>query len=296
MRPEPLITESDLETLERNVWTALEACDTSGLRVLGYGEITLVLGWPPEAPRVACKRLPMFPDVGRAAAYGETVTDYIEALRRRDVDMITSEWRTVTGDGDVAAYVIQPVLPVDTLVPNLLRADPTTGIEVVDRIISTIANTVDEEVGLDGQVANWAFVEGRLRYFDVTTPMLKDSAGRTRLDLGLLVRPLPAPVRSIVRRAVAPGIVAHFHEPRYVLVDMIGNLLKERLDGVVDQAIALANRYAEPPIDRHEVERFYRSDARTWEVLLQLRRADRWWYRHVRHHTYPFLLPGPIER
>jgi hypothetical protein len=293
---EPLMTEPDLETLERKVWTALEACDTSGLRVLGYGEITLVLGWPPDAPRVACKRLPVFPDVGRAAAYGAAVTDYIEELGRRDVDVVTSEWRTVATGGDVAAYVIQPVLPADTLVPNLLRADPTTGTEVVARIISTIANTVDEKVGLDGQVANWAFVEGRLRYFDVTTPMLKDSAGRTRLDLGLLVRPFPAPVRSVVRRAVAPGIVAHFHEPRYVLVDMIANLLKERLDAFIEPAIALANHYAEPPIRRDEIDRFYRSDARTWEVLLRLRRADRWWYRHVRHRTYPFLLPGPIER
>ena len=126
--------------------------------------------------------------------------------------------------------------------------------------------------------------------------MLNDAAGRTRLDLGLLVRPFPAPVRPIVRRVVAPGIVAHFHEPRYVLVDMIGNLLKERLDTFIDPAIALANRYAQPPIDRDEIERFYRSDARTWEALLRLRRADRWWQQKVRRRTYPFLLPGPIER
>ncbi len=291
-----MVTDAELAILEQQVWSALEAVDTSALRVLGYGEITLVLGWPADAPRFACKRLPVFPDAERAAAYGATVTEYVAALDRRGVEVLTSEWRTVTARAGVAAYVIQPVLPVETLVPNLLRADPESGTEVIDRIVTTIAETVDEDVGLDGQVANWAFVDGRLRYFDVTTPMLNDASGRTRLDLGLLVRPLPAPVRTIVRRAVAAGIVAHFHEPRYVLVDMIGNLVKERLDGCIDPAIALANRYARPPIDRAEVERFYRSDARTWEALLRLRRADRWWQRNVRRRTYPFLLPGPIAR
>jgi Family of unknown function (DUF6206) len=292
-----MISDEDLTTLEHRVRAELEADGSGDLRVLGYGEITLVLGWPPEAPRVACKRLPVFPDASRAAAYGATISAYIEELRGSGVDVLATEWRTVATGGDgVAAYVLQPVLPAPTLAPNLVRADRVDGIDVVARIVNVIATTVDDHVGLDGQLSNWALVDDRLRYFDVTTPMLNDDAGRTLLDLGLLVQPFPAPVRAIVRRAVAPGIVAHFHEPRYVLVDMIGNLLKERLDGVIDPAIELANQFAEPPIDRHEVERFYRSDARTWEALLRLRRADRWWQRHVRRRTYPFLLPGPIDR
>jgi Family of unknown function (DUF6206) len=294
---EPMITDADLATLERQVRSELEVAGTGGLRVLGYGEITLVLGWPPDAPRVACKRLPMFRDADRAATYGATVATYIEELRGRGVDVVTSVWQTTTATGGaVAGYVLQPVLPSSALAPNVVRANPAEGIEIIAGIVSAIARAVDDRVGVDGQLSNWALVDGRLRYFDVTTPMLNDAGGRTRLDLGLLVQPFPAPIRPIVQRAVAPGIVAHFHEPRYVLVDLIGNLLKERLDGVVDPAIARANRYADPPIDRHEVERFYRSDARTWEALLRLRRADRWWQRHVRRRTYPFLLPGPIDR
>jgi len=44
------------------------------------------------------------------------------------------------------------------------------------------------------------------------------------------------------------------------------------------------------------VRRYYRSDARLWELMLRLRRADRWWQRRIRRRTYPFLLPGHIER
>jgi hypothetical protein len=292
-----MIDDADLATLEQQVWDALVAGDTGGLRVLGYGEITLVLGWPADAPEVACKRLPVFPNASRATAYGATIDEYVGTLGQRGVDVLPSEWRTVAaGGGGTAGYVVQPVLASDTLAPRVLRTVPTTGLDVLAGIVDTIANVVDEHVGLDGQVANWALDDGRLRYFDVTTPMLNDAAGHTRMDLDLLVQPLPAPVRPAVRRWVAPGIVAHFGEPRYVMVDLIGNLHKERLDAFIDPAIGLANRYARPPIGRDEVDRFYRSDARTWEALLRLRRADRWWQHHVRRRTYPYLLPGAIER
>jgi hypothetical protein len=292
-----MIGDADLATLERQVSAALESGGTSDLRVLGYGEITLVLGWPAGAPRLACKRLPVFPDRERADRYGETVAEYIETLRRRGVDVVDSEWRTVaTGQGVVAAYVLQPVLPAATLVPGVLRADPQRGIEVLGRIVGVIGATVDAAVGLDGQASNWAVPDDGLRYFDVTTPLLAGADGRTRLDLDILVRPLPAALRGLVRRGVAPSLVARYHRPRDVLVDLIGNLRKERLDDLVEPAIALANDRVEPPIDRDEIDRWYRSDARTWEALLRLRRADRWWQRRVRRRPYPYLLPGPIER
>jgi hypothetical protein len=49
-------------------------------------------------------------------------------------------------------------------------------------------------------------------------------------------------------------------------------------------------------LEADEVARDYASDARQWELLLRLRRADRWWQQRVRRREYPFLLPGPITR
>jgi hypothetical protein len=289
-----VIDDAELAALEGQVQAALAAADTGALRVLGYGEITLVLGWPPADPRVACKRLPVFRDPRRAAAYGETVTEYIGALAQRGVVVVPSEWRTVALRDGIAAYVVQPVLPAAALAPNVARSE-LSPVDLLERVVRTIAETVDVGVGLDGQLSNWAVVDDELRYFDVTTPMLAGDDG-TRLDLDLLVQPLPAVIRAAVRRWVAPGIVARYHRPRDVLVDLVGNLLKERIDVLVDPVIEIANRHVTPTIDRDEVERWYRSDARTWEALLRLRRADRWWQRHVRRRPYPFLLPGRIER
>ena len=116
------------------------------------------------------------------------------------------------------------------------------------------------------------------------------------MDLRLLTAPLPAALRPVVRRFVAPGIVASYHRPRDVAVDLVGNLLKERLEQLVPVAVDAANQRVDPAITVEEVRSYYRSDARTWEVLLRLRRADQWWQQRVRRRTYPFLLPEPTER
>lgn len=292
------VTDDELTTLEAGVQAALDRGDAAGLSVLGYGEITLVLGWPADAPTAACKRLPVFKDPARAAAYGALVTEYVDRLRGRGLDVVPTSWHMVpAARGTVAGYVVQPVLPGPTLVPQVLADQPGRAREVLAAVLDVVGAVVDQGCGLDAQVSNWAWGdEGGLSYFDVTTPMLNDAAGRTRLDLGLLVSPLPAVARPAVARFAAPGIVADYHDRRKVVVDVVGNLVKERLHHVLDDAIAVANERVAPAITRAEIDRWYAGNARMWDVMLRLRRADRWWQRHVRRRSYPFLLPGPITR
>jgi hypothetical protein len=67
--------------------------------------------------------------------------------------------------------------------------------------------------------------------------------------------------------------------------------------GRISSAVSLAAiRVVEPPISAAETERYCRDDARMWDLLQRLRRADRWWQRTVRRRPYPFLLPPRIER
>lgn len=299
----PLIDADGLGRLEASVAAALAAGDDSGLAVLGYGEITLVVGWPHDEPAVAAKRLPVFASRHRAEAYGRLVEDYLGALRDRGVHPVDSEYHvTDAGLGlGWAAYVVQPILPPGTLGPAALRAHADAGDVgaargLLGRIVSSIAAAVGGPVGLDGQISNWADRPDGLAYFDVTTPMLNDSAGATRLDLRLLTSPLPAATRPLVRRFVAPGITAKYHQPRDVLVDLAANLLKEKLGDWVAPTVELANEHVTVPITVDEVHRYYRSDAVTWEALLRLRRADRWWQQTVRRRPYGSLLPHDVAR
>jgi hypothetical protein len=268
--------------------------------VLGYGEITLVLGWPAQAPIVAVKRLPPFRDHATGASYGQLVEEYLGALVERGVVPLPTEFHLTPAcsGGGWAGYVVQPNLPADHLAPRILRetTGPEAAKDLLGELIEAVLGCVGRRVGLDAQVSNWAFTPAGLRYLDVTTPLLADATGRTRMDLEVITSPLPGILRPVVRRFVAPGITARYHRPRDVLVDMAGNLVKERLDRWIPTVLELSNAHLDRPIQAREVQRYYRSDAVTWEVMLRMRKADRWWQRRVRHRIYPSLLPHDVQR
>ena len=296
--------DAPLDEVEAAVQEALAGGREEHLRVLGYGEITLVVGWPTDAPRWACKRLPRFATPADAEGYRASFDRYLGVLRDRGVEPVATELRTVDAPGPAVgslrgpvAYVVQPVLPSSSLAPEVLRhADPEQADELLRGVVAAVGPVVDERTGFDGQLSNWAVVDGELRYLAVSTPMLFDERGRLELDLDLFLAAYPWSLRAPIKRFVAPGVLGAYRDERHVLVDLLGNLLKERLGHRIPEALAVVNEHVQPAVTEDEVRSYYRSDARLWEVLLRLRRADRWWQRTVRRRDYPFLLPGRIER
>ena len=275
-----------------------DAPEGLGLRVLGYGEISLVVGWPDSRPEVACKRLPVFPSEAAAQRYSERFSNYLELLAQRGVQPVRSAFGTVdAGGGRVAGYVVQPVLDSGELGPNVLRAaKPDAAHPVLTSVVESVSGVVDDRTGLDAQLSNWAYGDGALRYLDVTTPMCFDEDGRIELDIELFLAAYPWALRGVIGRFVAPGVISAYRDPRHVLIDLAANLRKEGLSEWIPPALEVINAQVSPTVTPEEVERYYRSDARLWEAMLKLRRADRWWQRRVRRRDYPFLLPGHIDR
>jgi hypothetical protein len=167
---------------------------------------------------------------------------------------------------------------------------------VLATIVDTVLRVVDDRVGLDAQLSNWAMVDGQLAYFDVTTPLLRRADGGEVLDTGIFLASLPWLLRAPVRRFVLPGILERYHQPRTVVLDLAANLIKEQLGDQIGVVLAAAGDRLDPPITEREVRSDYRSDARTWALLQSVRRADRAWQRRVRRRSYPFLLPARIDR
>jgi hypothetical protein len=292
------ISEDELRQLDAEVKSALDHGDESRLLVLGGGEISLVLGWPPADPAFACKRLPIFPTRARFDAYQQTLLDYLDALRERGVDVVETELIPIAcEDSTIAGYAVQPVLPAETLAPAVLAdRDPAAGHPLVNAIVEKAFETIGPRLGIDAQLSNWTWEKGRLRYLDVTTPMIWAADGSPRLDLDLLVRSLPAIARWPVRRCLAPSILDGYRHRRGVANDLLGNLIKERLGAWLPAFLEPVNRSLDPPISEQEVRRYYRSDARLWGWLLRIRRLDRAWQWHVRRRPYPFLLPHRVAR
>ena len=292
------LTDDQLMALETAIEEAFASGDHSHLTVLGYGEVSSVIAWPGVDGRVACKRLPVFTDRERFEAYRRCSSEYLARLAERGVEVVTTEVRAIDKPGgQVAGYCLQPVLPAETLGPRVFAASPARAPTLFATLLEHIVQCVSPTLGLDGQLSNWAIdASGRPVYLDVSTPLMRDRAGREALDTDLFLSSLPFALRPLVKRFMLQGILATYYRTRSIVIDFLANLYKEKLDHLVPELLGPANAAIEPAIDADEVRRYYRDDARTWALLQRLRRLDRGWQRKVRRRPYPFILPGPIER
>ncbi|MFW6051063.1 MAG: DUF6206 family protein [Myxococcota bacterium] len=284
----------ELRHLDARLARALATGDESELTVLGYGEVSCALAL---GPAHVAKPLPPFPNPSAVDRYVAVFHAYLDGLRRRGIEPVASRLEVLERDGCPVVWCIQERLPSDALLPVLLRHDaPDEARDRFVRLRDRVIAAAGPRFGVDAQASNWADVDGRLRYLDVTTPLVRDGHGRETLDTGLFLAALPAPLRPLVRRFALRTIVDKYYAPRGALLDLLGNLHKERLGHLVEPFLAVANERLDPPITSEEVRRYYRADAAVWEALLRVRRLDRAWRRRVRGRPYPFLLPGPIER
>ena len=268
-----------------------------GLRVLGYGEVTLVVGWPTARPTLAVKRLPLFHDEPQLERFQEVLNGYVRALRERDVPVVATDLLRAarSGANGLRAYLVQPLVPHEKMLNVVLRkAEAVSGKRLLDALATMVAESVDERIGLDAQAANWSVEGERLATVDVSTPLIRDLSGQDRLDLDLFLSIYPWAMRPALAR-IAHGLMGQYHDPRTVLVDVASNLIKERHERWVPALLEAANARVAPAITEQEVRRYFVRDRRLWLLMQRLRRADRAWQRHVRRRPYPFLLPPPYR-
>ncbi len=292
------VSDVDLTELEAVFQQAFRTGDADRLEVIGAGEILPVVGWEtPEGP-IACKRLPPFRDRRRLTAYAAVFHDYLEALVDAGVSVVPTTLVTPSGLGEApTAYAVQPRLDEAEMLPVLLeKAEPGLTVELFDQILATLDRVLERGIGLDSQLSNWARHNGALVYLDVTTPFLRDEKGAHRLDASTFTMSLPWIIRGLFTGSVSKLIMDAYFVRRTVVLDLLGNLIKERLRSLIPIGLERANRLFEESITREDVEQHYARDARLWALIQRLRRWDRTWQLKVRRRPYRQLLPEPIKR
>jgi hypothetical protein len=292
------LAAADLKALDAAMTRAFATGDASALEVLGYGEITTVVVCESGGQRHACKRLPPFASTQEAGRYAALFDEYLATLMKSGVLVVPSSLqRLERDDGTVVLYCVQPVLPAEQLAVRVLaRSDDAQALALFETILGRILAAVSPQVGVDGQLSNWMVDGDDVLFLDVTTPMLKDHAGRDRLDTELFLAAVPLPVRPLFRRFVVPDVIDKYHDPRGVVLDLIANLIKEGQEHHIAPFLESANRRLSRPLDETEVRRYYAGDARVWTLWQAMRRCDRFVRMRLLGQPYPFLLPGPIER
>jgi hypothetical protein len=287
-----VLADEELRAVDAAVRKACAARDPTGLRLLGNGEISVVLGWPPAAPTVAVKRLPPFPDQAAFDAYRLVVSRYIERLGAADVAVLPTEVRSVTRDDSrVVGFHLQPAVPSSAIATEMLRhASPEPGHPVLTAVVHAVTRATTGGVGIDAQLANWAVLEGVPHQLDLTTPFLTRDDGHLAFDLRPFLASLPAAARPIVQREMQ-ALVRRWLTPRGSLLDLLANLYKENLDEWVTAALGTVNGFVTPALTVSEARRTHVQDRRLWPLLLRLEKTERWWRTAVRHQPYEFLLP-----
>ncbi|MFG2681651.1 DUF6206 family protein [Streptomyces sp. NPDC048392] len=287
-----------IDTLEDEVTRALRTTDDRAITILGYGEVTLVLLLETDSGAFACKRLPVFPSRERLDRHSALVDDYITRLDKGGVEVAeTRMWHRPLPGGRSVAYCVQEALPADRLCSRLLRTAGDAWCEgFFERFLDRVEAAVTPRLGLDGQASNWIDVDGELVYLDVTTPLMRDGHERELLDVPLFFTSLPWLVRDVVRMAMTKSIFDKFYSPRGVVLDFLGNLHKERLDHLIPRFVEQAGARLDQPLGTEEIAAYYRDDARMWELIQRLRRADRFVHNKVLRRPYPFLLPHRVAR
>jgi len=289
--------ESELRIFEAKIRQALHDDDTGGITVLGYGEVTTVFAiddtW-------ACKRMPGFSSRRDAEACAEVIRRYVAALGEAGVEVLPTDVHVAEdAASNPVVYCVQPRLEANALGPNRMRsATVESALRDLDRILDAMRRAVSSRLAPDGQLSNWAFVGERIFYLDVTSPFLRDESGRDVLDWDQYLRSLPSPLRPVARRWVVPHLLDKYFTLRGQVVDLLGNLQKERLERLSEPFREHINARwkLEPPITRAQVDAYYASDARTYALLQGARRLDRWVQRRLLRRDYPYFLPPAIDR
>lgn len=281
---------SDLVELEAVVSEALASRDDSALSILGYGEVSVALGWPIGDPRFVCKRTPPFPAL-LYAEYAALVTEYIAEVEERGLAVVSTKVIPLERGGDVVAYLVQPKLDSDTLGENVLKAaNPDPDHPFLTALVNSL-DVVTATVSIDAQVTNFSWDGSGLTLIDVGTPFMWNGDGTLRLNMKSFMGMFPAPARALAARELTK-LVERWNDPRTVGLDIVANLYREGLNDWVDPMVIALNRRSDlgEPITAAEAHKLYEEDLKLWPILKKLQRAERWWQTSIRKRPYGWFI------
>ena len=299
------ITAAYLSEFEKGLNPQHPEKSTIPAEVIGFGEISSIFkingypGW-------IYKRLPLFDDEKQAGAYVQKYEQYIHYLKKAGIGLPEDFSRTAQGKKVVLYLAQQELNKADICHIRLHAQTEGENIKMLENILLEIKkiyqfnqqNKPAIELSIDGQVSNWAMVNGRLLYFDTSTPLFKIN-GKEQMDPELLLNSTPRALRWVIRSFFLQEVMDRYYDIRLVYVDLIANLHKEKKQDLINKAIELANDLLPADaekITRKEVDKYYQDDKFIWQLFLALRKMDRWTATNIFRKQYEFILPGKIER
>ncbi|TKJ26385.1 MAG: hypothetical protein CEE42_04975 [Promethearchaeota archaeon Loki_b31] len=313
-----------LKKLEKSIDTSDPEKGEVPIKILGYGEISLVFELLNNPEQIAYKRIPIFDNETQVERHIWAYNEY-NRLLKEDVGLNLPEYDVAwfkDEEGKIQFYCVQEKLPSESVghkvIHQLSDQDIKSLILLVMREMKKVwdysKNHNNIDLGLDGQISNFAIIgfdpnnpkvdlDTKLMYFDTSTPMFRVN-GNEAMEAVLFLKSAPSFLRWLLKALFLEETVGRYYDWRKVTIDLVANFFKEQKPELIPELINLVNKFFEEeaidfdiePLTLEEVKKYYKSDSSMWVIFQSVRRFDRFLKTKVFKKKYDFYLPGKIER
>jgi len=313
-----------LKELEKSIDTTNPEQGKIPIKILGYGEISLVFELLNENENIAYKRIPIFDNESQVKRHVWAYNKYNQILKEK-CHLYIPNYDTVwfkDEQGEIQFYCIQEKIHPDSVCNKIIHRINDYSIETLvilamkelKKVWTYSKQKKSLKLGLDGQISNFAIKDynpnnieindtTELYYLDTSTPFFRIN-GKEAMEAILFLKSTPSFLRFLIKALFLQDTVDRYYDFRRVIVDLIANFYKEQKPHIIPRLIKSVNTFLEveasefniESLTQKEIQKYYKSDANMWRIFQTARKIDRFLKIKLFKKKYAFYLPGKIKR
>ncbi len=294
------------------------------IKILGFGEISLVFELVDDPEKVAYKRLPIFDNEKQVKRHINAYNEYNRILKE-DIGLNVPDYGALWlkgPTGGIVLYCAQEKIPPESIgnriIHELNNNDVKKLVLLVMRELKKVwafnKDNVNINVGLDGQISNFSLLgydpsnpkiseNAKLLYVDTSTPMYRINEVEA-MEAILFLKSAPSFIRWLLKALFLQEVMDRYYDWRLVTIDLIANFFKEQKPEIIPGLLKVVNKFFADeanefniePITFEEVYSYYKNDKMIWVVFQAFRKFDRFLKTKLFRKKYDFYLPEKIER
>lgn len=313
-----------LRELEQSIDTSHPERGKIPIKMLGFGEISLVFEILDDPEHLAYKRIPIFDNEKQVKRHIWAYKEYNKLLKERvglnlpDYDVAWFKDQ----EEKIQFYCVQEKINSESVGNRVIHILKNDEIKTLVLLVMRELKKVWEfskknkviDIGIDGQISNFAIInydlknpkvnlDTKLYYLDTSTPMFRVN-GIEAMEAVLFLKSAPSFLRWLLKALFLEETVGRYYEWRKVSIDLIANFFKEQKSELIPSLVRLINKFFREeapefeiePITLEEVQKYYKSDKNIWVIFQSVRRFDRYLKTKVLKKKYEFYLPEKIKR
>ena len=313
-----------LKEFERTIDTIHPEKGKIPIKILGFGEISLVFEIIGDPEQLADKRIPIFENKKQVRRHIWAYNEYCRILEK-DIGLILPEHKVIWFLDDkekIQFYSVQAKIDSESVCNKIIHHISDYEVEILvllvlrelKKVWTLNKEKVDIEVGLDGQISNFVLLDydsksptvnenSKLLYLDTSTPMLRKNGVET-MDAELFLNSTPSFLRFLIKAFFVQDVLDRYYDLKLVIIDLLANFFKDQMPKIIPRLIKRVNQFLNEEASEFKIEKitladvqkYYKSDKMIWVIFQNARRIDRYIKTRLLKKTYDFYLPEKIKR